>query len=113
MASCRRAITRFPSTSCGSRCWCSDRAIRANTPLGTRLGGRKLVSNLETLTRQLWQAGIRGVFADGSFAEDKDHPNDIDGYSVCGLIQLKTGELVRHLNLLDPFKRSEEARVGE
>ena len=55
-------------------------------------------------TRQLWQAGIREVFADGSFAEDKDHPNDIDGYSVCGLIQLKTGELVRHLNLLDPFK---------
>ena len=65
---------------------------------------QELVSNLEALTRQLWQAGIREVFADGSFAEDKDQPNDIDGYSVCGLIQLKTGELVRHLNLLDPFK---------
>jgi hypothetical protein len=64
----------------------------------------ELVSNLETLTRQLWQAGIREVFADGSFAEDKDHPNDIDGYFVCGLEQLKTGELVRHLNRLDPSK---------
>lgn len=65
---------------------------------------RELVSNLEILTRQLWQTGIREVFADGSFAEDKDHPNDIDGYFVCGLIQLKTGELVRQLNLLDPYK---------
>jgi hypothetical protein len=64
----------------------------------------ELVGNLEILTRQLWQEGISEVFADGSFAEDKDHPNDIDGYFVCSLIQLKTGELVRHLNLLDPFK---------
>jgi len=64
----------------------------------------ELVDNLEMLTRQLWQTGIRDVFADGSFAEDKDHPNDIDGYFVCDLIQLKTGELERRLNLLDPFK---------
>jgi hypothetical protein len=45
----------------------------------------KLVGNLEILTRQLWQVGVTEVFADGSFAEDKDHPNDIDGYFVCGL----------------------------
>jgi hypothetical protein len=64
----------------------------------------ELVGNLEILTRQLWQAGIREVFADGSFAEDKDHPNDIDGYFVCTLRDLTTGELVRHLNLLDPSK---------
>ena len=64
----------------------------------------ELVSNLETLTRQLWRTGIHQIFADGSFAEDKDHPNDIDGYFVCDLIQLKTGELERQLNLLDPFK---------
>src|SRR5271156_5984482 len=54
----------------------------------------QLVDNLEILTRQLWQAGIRDIFADGSFAEDKDHPNDIDGYFVCTLDQLRTGELV-------------------
>jgi len=65
---------------------------------------KELVGSLEILTRQLWKAGIQEVFADGSFAEDKDHPNDIDGYFVCGLIQLKTGELVQHLNMLDPFK---------
>ena len=30
----------------------------------------QLVDNLERLTRQLWQVGIREVYADGSFAED-------------------------------------------
>ena len=64
----------------------------------------RLVGNLEILTRQLWQIGIREIFADGSFAEDKDHPNDIDGYFVCDLDRLRTGELTRQLNLLDPFK---------
>jgi hypothetical protein len=64
----------------------------------------QLIKNLEILTRQLWQVGIRDIFADGSFAEDKDHPNDIDGYFVCPLGLLRTGELTRQLNLLDPFK---------
>jgi hypothetical protein len=64
----------------------------------------KLVGNLEILTRQLWTVGVKEVYADGSFAEDKDHPNDIDGYFVCDLRQLITGELSRQLNLLDPFK---------
>ena len=65
---------------------------------------KHLVENLEVLTQQLWRVGIRDVFADGSFVEDKEHPNDIDGYFVCGLDELKTGELARQLNLLDPFK---------
>lgn len=64
----------------------------------------RLVDNLEILTRQLWAVGVREVFADGSFAEDKDHPNDIDGYFVCDLQSLMTGELTRRLNLLDPAK---------
>jgi len=64
----------------------------------------RLVDNLEILTRQLWSVGIRDVFADGSFAEDKDHPNDIDGYFVCDLARLRTGQLERELNLLDPDK---------
>jgi hypothetical protein len=64
----------------------------------------RLVDNLEVLTKQLWQIGIRDIYADGSFAEDKDHPNDIDGYFVCGLRELASGELTRQLNLLDPFK---------
>jgi len=64
----------------------------------------KLVDNLETLRRQLWRAGIREVYADGSFAEDKDHPNDIDGYFVCDLARLRSGQLERELNLMDPHK---------
>jgi hypothetical protein len=61
-----------------------------------------LVDNLEVMTRRLWQVGIRDVFADGSFVEEKDHPNDIDGYFVCALAELGSGELARKLNLLDP-----------
>lgn len=64
----------------------------------------QLVGNLEILTRQLWSVGVREVYADGSFAEDKDHPNDIDGYFVCDLQPLITGELARRLNLLEPSK---------
>jgi len=43
----------------------------------------RLNDNLEILSRQLWQVGVHEIFADGSFAEDKDHPNDIDGYFEC------------------------------
>jgi hypothetical protein len=64
----------------------------------------KLVDNLEVLAQQLWQVGIVEVFADGSFAEDKDHPNDIDGYFIGDLQRLKSGELTRELNLLEPDK---------
>lgn len=63
-----------------------------------------LVNNLEILTRQLWQVGITDIYADGSFAEDKDHPSDIDGYFVCDLDFLASGRLQRELNLLDPLK---------
>lgn len=64
----------------------------------------KLVEGLEAMVRQLWQVGITEVFVDGSFAEDKDHPNDIDGYFECDLIRLASGDLARELNLLDPHK---------
>jgi len=63
-----------------------------------------LVENLSVLVRQLWQAGVSAIFVDGSFAEDKEHPNDIDGYFECELARLASGELQRELNLLDPHK---------
>ncbi len=63
-----------------------------------------LVGNLEILVRQLWEAGISEIFIDGSFAEDKDHPNDIDGYFVCDFDKIISGDLERELNLLDPHK---------
>jgi hypothetical protein len=64
----------------------------------------RLVDNFEVLVKQLWLVGIREIFADGSFVEDKDHPNDIDGYFVCGLKELASGDLTQQLNLLDPYK---------
>jgi hypothetical protein len=64
----------------------------------------RLVDNLEVLVKQLFQVGVTDIFADGSFVEDKDHPNDIDGYFVCELRELASGELQRKLNLLDPHK---------
>jgi hypothetical protein len=63
-----------------------------------------LVDNLSVLVRQLWQVGIADIFIDGSFVEQKDHPNDIDGYFVCDLKEFATGRLERKLNQLDPDK---------
>jgi hypothetical protein len=65
---------------------------------------RQLLENLGLMAEQLWQVGIGDIFVDGSFVEDKDHPNDIDGYFVCDLMRLATGDLERDLNLLDPHK---------
>ena len=90
-----------------------DQLRQSVLALGPTLGGSpnwdtawrlRLIANLEIMSRQLWQNGIRDIFADGSFAEDKDHPNDIDGYFVCSLQDLRSGELTRKLNRLDPFK---------
>jgi len=64
----------------------------------------RLIDNLEILSGQLWQVGVRQIFADGSFVEDKDHPNDIDGYFECSLDALRAGTLTRELNRIDPFK---------
>lgn len=65
---------------------------------------RELVGNLEVLVHQLWRVGITEIFVDGSFVEDKDHPNDIDGYFECDLKHLASGRLELELNRLDPHK---------
>lgn len=63
-----------------------------------------LVENLAIMANQLWQVGIEEIFVDGSFVEEKDHPNDIDGYFVCDLEFLASGRLQQELNKLDPHK---------
>lgn len=72
-----------------SRSW--DRAWR-----------NELVTRLETLVHQLWDVDITAIYADGSFVENKDHPNDVDGYFECDPHEFR--EKVRLLNELDPFK---------
>ena len=64
----------------------------------------RLVENLETVVGQLWEVGITEIFIDGSFVEDKDHPNDIDGYFECSARHFASGRLERELNELDPYK---------
>jgi hypothetical protein len=58
-----------------------------------------LVDNLEVLANQLWRAGITEIIINGSFVEDKDHPNDIDGYFVCEPENF--GPLIHKLNRMN------------
>ncbi len=97
-ACCRPATTRSRSRSCARR---RGSAGRTTWDAAWRA---LLVDNLEVLVRQLWAAGITEIFVDGSFVEDKDHPNDIDGYFVCSLEEIASGALQRSLNQLDPHK---------
>lgn len=64
----------------------------------------ELVNRLEVLVNQLNSIGIDSIYVDGSFVEEKDHPNDIDGYFECDLEYLASGELERDLNLIEPDK---------
>ena len=66
----------------------------------------QLVTNLGVLAHQLWAAGVSNIFIDGSFVEDKGHPNDIDGYFECNLAEFASGRLEEALNHLDVYKRS-------
>lgn len=63
-----------------------------------------LVDQLEVLVEELRQVGITNIYADGSFAEQKDHPNDIDGYFECDRMEFLTGRIERELNLLNQHK---------
>lgn len=65
---------------------------------------KKLVENLSILVSQLSQVGISNIFINGSFVEDKAHPNDIDGYFECDFHSYIKGDLERQLNLIDPNK---------
>ncbi len=53
---------------------------------------------------QLWQVGIDQIFINGSFVEDKDHPNDVDGYFECDEAYALSGRLENDLNTIDQYK---------
>ncbi len=61
-----------------------------------------LVNQLEIMVKQLWAVGVREIFINGSFVEDKAHPNDIDGYFECDVRDFPT--MVRELNIGEPDK---------
>jgi hypothetical protein len=56
-----------------------------------------LVNQLELMVKQLWAVGVSEIFIDGSFVENKAHPNDIDGYFECDVRDLPT--MIRELNI--------------
>ena len=60
--------------------------------------------SLGVLVRQLWRVGIDRIFVDGSFVENKDHPNDVDGYFETEEERIITGRLVQELNTFDPHQ---------
>lgn len=70
----------------------------------------ELVDKAAILVNQLWKVGLADIFLDGSFVEEKDHPNDIDGYfdpqlSLYRLEDIITYEkLISDLNNIDPYK---------
>lgn len=64
----------------------------------------ELTRRLEAMTSQLWLVGIEEIVIDGSFVEDKDHPNDIDGYFACDPKRIADGSLLQELNAIDPEK---------
>jgi hypothetical protein len=70
----------------------------------------KLVENLEVMVGQLRRVRITEIYVDGSFVEDKDYPNDIDGYFECDVVELAAGNLQRELNGLDPHKSGHGTR---
>lgn len=76
----------------------------ADTPHWDATWRAHLVDNLKLMVHQPWAVGVHEIFVDGSFAEDKEHPNDIDGYFVCDMRMLASGALESELNRLDPFK---------
>lgn len=65
---------------------------------------KELLNSFHHLASELWQVGIEEIFLDGSFVEEKDHPNDIDGYFVCDFKQFIHKELHRELNRINPDK---------
>ncbi len=79
----------------------TDRVLYANWDSGWRTW---LVEQLAMMADQLWRVGVNDIFVDGSFVEDKDHPNDIDGYFVCDEAEFMSGRLKSALNRLDPQK---------
>lgn len=63
-----------------------------------------LVNQAEILISQLCDIGITEIWLDGSFAEAKPHPNDIDGYFECDIADFASGYIERELNKRDSHK---------
>lgn len=81
-----------------------------SSPTWDKVWRDHLLTQAEILVKQLWSVGIDDVYLDGSFVEDKEHPNDIDGYFDPHLSAMNStdmtafGGMVSKLNNIDPHK---------
>ena len=57
-----------------------------------------LVRNLSLVAKTLWDLGVEYLVIDGSFVEQKDHPNDIDAYFPIARGRWVSREVERELN---------------
>jgi hypothetical protein len=71
---------------------------RTRSPDWDTVWRKQLVENLAILAAELELVGVQEIFINGSFVEEKDHPNDIDGYFVCDRERFLSGRLERELN---------------
>ncbi len=63
-----------------------------------------LIDRFGRLVVQLRGVGVHEIYVGGSFASDKDHPGDLDGYFACDRASYKTRALHKELNILGPFR---------
>lgn len=57
-----------------------------------------LVRNLRSVAKTLWDLGVEYLVVDGSFVEQKDHPNDIDAYFPITRERWQSREVQRELD---------------
>lgn len=70
-----------------------------------------LVDNAAILIDQLWQVGVTDIYLDGSFVEDKDHPNDIDGYFDPHLSLYNPNDVQKFIQLVSKLNNLDSHKV--
>lgn len=71
----------------------------------------ELVNKAEHLVNELWAVGFDDVYLDGSFVEDKDHPNDIDGYFDTHCSALDKSDMQRAVSLISDLNNLNPQKV--
>lgn len=73
----------------------------------------QLVDNASILINELWTVGVTDIFLDGSFVEDKDHPNDIDGYFDPHLSMLSVPDILKYTKLISDLNNLNKYKIWD
>ena len=71
----------------------------------------QLVDNASILINELWAVGVTDIFLDGSFVEDKDHPNDIDGYFDPHLSMVSVTDILKYTKLISDLNNLNKHKI--